>query len=98
MTQRGGVDGMCTLHAVSVVCFCCRHQTRISRGGFKRGSSAFYYSVCLVWTTLERARNYGSDKISALISLKFEISRQLERSRECMEQVKELVLMGHNLD
>jgi hypothetical protein len=36
--------------------------------------------------------------ISALITLEFEISSQLEISRECMEQLKELVLMGRNLD
>jgi len=50
-TRRGGVDWMCTLHAVSVLCLWCRHQTRISRGGLKRGRSAFYYSVCSVCMT-----------------------------------------------
>jgi hypothetical protein len=34
-----------------VLCFWCRHQTRISRGGLKRGRSAFYYSVCSVCMT-----------------------------------------------
>jgi len=42
----------------------------------------------LVSSTLSCIRQPRPRLISALISLKFEISRQLERSRECMEQVK----------
>ena len=44
------------------------------------------------------SRNEGSNKTSVLISLKFEISRQRQRSRECMEQAKRAGTNGHDLD
>jgi hypothetical protein len=69
---------MCTLHAVVELCFWCRHLTIISRGGLKRGSSAFYYSVCSVCMTsfdmkIDRCRfvrRFVQDKHSILELLK----------------------------
>ena len=60
------------------------------------GLPGFVLVASLVFNSF--ARNKGSDKTSVLISLKFEISRQLQRSRECMEQAKRAGTNGHDLD
>jgi hypothetical protein len=37
----GGLDGMCMMYAVVVLCFWCRHRTKISRGGLKGADQRF---------------------------------------------------------
>ena len=50
----GGLEGMCTMHAVVVLCFWCRHRTRISRGGLKGAAQRF-----IIVSSLIEFSNFG---------------------------------------
>ena len=52
--QGNMVDGMCTMHAVVVLCFWCRHRTRISRGGLKGAAQRF-----IIVSSLIEFSNFG---------------------------------------
>ena len=53
---------------------------------------------CLVFGTILSSLLSELQIIIPKTDCKFEISRQLQRSRECMEQVKRAGTNGHDLD